>query len=110
MQRIAPRWLSAGLATLLAAAAFCQLGGAGAALATEVLLKDGRVLRGKLGKTSSMVESSVAAPADSDKLQTILFIDDNLRRIFFSERLVSPTALLPRETGNSRRSSISDSR
>lgn len=55
---------------------------------TEILLKDGRTLRGKLGKVGSLAESLKQNQADSEKLQLIDFIDDELRRTFFPERLV----------------------
>ena len=55
---------------------------------TEVLLKDGRVLRGKLGKVAGLAESPQASQPDGGPLQLIIFLDDDLRRTFFSERLV----------------------
>jgi pimeloyl-ACP methyl ester carboxylesterase len=58
------------------------------ASATEVVLKDGRLLQGKLGKVAGLAEAPQATMSDSPTaLQIILFLDDNLRRTFFSERL-----------------------
>lgn len=58
-------------------------------LATELVLKNGVVLRGKLGKVSGLGDMSKAAgPDGSEAIQSILLLDDDLRRIFFSDRLV----------------------
>jgi pimeloyl-ACP methyl ester carboxylesterase len=55
----------------------------------ELVLKDGRVLRGKLGKVAGLAESPQASQADgSGPLQLIILLDDDLRRTFISERLV----------------------
>ena len=72
---------------LLIAAAWTTL--AGPALAIEIVLKDGRVLRGKEGKVSGLAEKPQPfAPDSGAPLQLIVFLDDNLRRTFFSDRLV----------------------
>jgi pimeloyl-ACP methyl ester carboxylesterase len=65
------------------------LGGAANALATEVTLKNGYVLRGKLGKVSGLGDLPRSPNADgSEAIQSILLLDDDLRRAFFSERSV----------------------
>ena len=59
------------------------------AIATEVVLKDGRVLRGKLGEVSGLAE--VPQPPNPDgegPLQLILLLDDDLSRTFVPKRLV----------------------
>lgn len=89
--------LSAWLGTFLVAAAFVEPFGTAWAAEVDVPLKDGRVLRGKPGKTSGVAESPSAASPDNDKLQTIWFLDDNLRRTFFSDRLVDPVGIRPDE-------------
>ena len=81
------RWLA--LSGALWAAAW-----GGTVDATEVLLKDGRVLRGKLGKTAGVAESPLAKQTeDGGPLQTLIVLDDNLRRMFFSERLIAPNGV-----------------
>jgi pimeloyl-ACP methyl ester carboxylesterase len=67
--------------------------GAGAmgryAPATEITLKDGRVLQGKLGRVGGLAEiPQPTGSADSGLPQLIYFIDDDLRRTFFSKRQV----------------------
>lgn len=82
----ARRWITPFAILLLLAA---WAGAAGAAWGVEIVLKDGRVLRGKLGKVASLADSpNTAHPDSSAALQLILFLDDDLRRTFFSERLV----------------------
>ena len=55
----------------------------------EIVLKDGRVLRGKEGKVASLADKLQASAPDSGApLQLIVFLDDNLRRTYFSDRLV----------------------
>ncbi|HYW80749.1 MAG TPA: peptidase, partial [Thermoguttaceae bacterium] len=63
-------------------------GSTGAALATEVELKDGRVLAGRLGMVSSLADQPQAAPGGAGPLQLIVFVDDDVRRIFVSKRQV----------------------
>lgn len=70
--------------TILVAAAYAV-----SANAVEIVLKDGRVLRGKLGRVAGLAESPQASQADgSGPLQLIILLDDDLRRTFVSERLV----------------------
>lgn len=77
------------LAALTLSLLFAMWGGAAVpTFGTEIVLKDGRVLHGKLGKVGSLAESLKPNQADSEKLQLIDFLDDELRRTFFSERLV----------------------
>lgn len=60
-----------------------------AALGTEIVLKDGRLLHGKLGKVASLAENLQTMKSDSPlAIQLIVLLDDNLRRTFLSERLV----------------------
>ncbi len=70
----------------------CWAGGIGLvppAEATEVLLKDGRVLHGKLGETSGLADLPQAFdPEGAGPLNLILFVDDNLCRTFVPKRLV----------------------
>jgi pimeloyl-ACP methyl ester carboxylesterase/thioredoxin-like negative regulator of GroEL len=62
---------------------------AAAAQATEVLLKDGRILHGKLGKVASLADIPQATQPDGGgPLQLILLLDDELRRTFVSDRLM----------------------
>lgn len=53
-----------------------------AASATEITLKDGRVLRGNAGSLPSLT-NVLKAPPPGGAPQTITLLDDNLRRIFF---------------------------
>lgn len=55
---------------------------------TELVLKDGRVLRGKQAKVASLGESPANAATDSDGLQLMVVVDDDLRRTFISDRLI----------------------
>jgi predicted esterase len=48
----------------------------------EIVMKDGRVLRGKLGRLDSVAESLLGSEADAEGLKRIVFLDDSLRRIF----------------------------
>lgn len=55
------------------------------ALAVELVLKDGRVLKGKLGLTAGLAEQpQPVSPDGSGPQQLILFVDDDLRRTFVS--------------------------
>ncbi|MEN6405290.1 MAG: peptidase [Thermoguttaceae bacterium] len=60
----------------------------GSVHATEIVLKDGRSLFGKLGKVASLADMPDPAKPDNEKIMLILFLDDNLRRTFFSDRQV----------------------
>lgn len=55
----------------------------------EIILKDGRALRGKLGKVAGLAEMPKPIQPDSGApIQNILLLDDDLRRTFVSDRLV----------------------
>ena len=56
-----------------------------AASATEVLLKDGRILKGKLGEAFGLSELTDSADPAA-RLKQIVFVDDDLRRTFVSKR------------------------
>jgi len=56
--------------------------GGGAAAAVELVLKDGRILRGKLGLLPGMGEMPRAASADGPAPKLIAMLDDDLRRTF----------------------------
>jgi pimeloyl-ACP methyl ester carboxylesterase len=87
MRQIAQKSLTAGLGMLLAVVAWNAA--AGRVVATELVLKDGRVLRGKYAPTAGLAESPFPKQSDDgDQLQTIVVLDDNLRRTFVSQRLV----------------------
>jgi pimeloyl-ACP methyl ester carboxylesterase len=59
------------------------------AFAVEIGLKDGRVLRGKLGKVATLGAPPQMPNADgSGPIQNIILLDDELRRTFVSDRLV----------------------
>jgi tetratricopeptide (TPR) repeat protein len=65
-----------------------SLGTAVCLRATEVVLNDGRVLHGKLGKTAGLVDVNLLKQSDSTtSLKLIDFLDDSLRRTYFSHRL-----------------------
>src|SRR5208282_310171 len=55
--------------------------------ATEVVLKDGRVLRGRTGDTASLAEQNGAGEADA--LKQIVFVSDEFRLIFVSRRQIA---------------------
>jgi pimeloyl-ACP methyl ester carboxylesterase len=65
--------------------------GTGIAIGAEVVLKDGRVLHGKLGRVASLADSPDLSKPDNNGLQSIIFLDDELRRTYFSERIVRET-------------------
>ncbi len=59
------------------------------ALATEVVLKDGRVLHGKLSETTGVADiPQPFSPDGEGPAPTILLMDDDLSRTFVSKRLV----------------------
>jgi hypothetical protein len=67
----------------------CAVGMVDRLLAVDIVLKDERVLRGKLGKVSGLGVGPQVPNADgSGALQSIILLDDELRRTFFSDRLV----------------------
>ena len=57
-----------------------------AALATEVWLKDGRILRGRKGDTFGLAEQNGAA--EGDDIKQIVFVNDDFRLIFVSRRQI----------------------
>ncbi|MEE8450958.1 MAG: hypothetical protein V3R99_03555, partial [Thermoguttaceae bacterium] len=64
-------------------------GSTGVASATELELKDGRVLKGRLGRLSSLADQPLSMdPGGAGPLQLIVFLDDDLRRTFVSKRQV----------------------
>jgi predicted esterase len=66
-------------------------GAAGLSHATEILLKDGRLLRGKLGRVAGLAEAPrPSQPDGGGPIENIILLDDELRRTFFSERLIDP--------------------
>ena len=77
------RWLRAALVCALV-----WPWGAGTLWATEVLMKDGRLLRGNLGKTSGLADMNFLPDANSRKDTPIVFLDDNLRRTFVSQQQI----------------------
>jgi len=85
MRHLGHRYLSVWLATLLI---FGMCGMAETVWGTEIVLKDGRLLHGKLGKVASLADAPERFPSEDAPLQLITFLDDNLRRTFFSQRLV----------------------
>ena len=52
---------------------------------SEVTMKDGRVLHGKLGKVSSLRESPAAQKSET-AIPNIILLDDDLRRVFVPEK------------------------
>ena len=66
--------------------------------AVEVLMKDGRLLKGKIGYTSGLAEMNIMPDAASPKDTPIAFIDNDLRRIFVSMKQ-DPAAASPRRRG-----------
>jgi pimeloyl-ACP methyl ester carboxylesterase len=59
---------------------------AGSSEATELILKDGRVLQGKEGRLASLSELPKASPVDgSGPIESIVFLDDDLRRTFVAK-------------------------
>jgi predicted esterase len=62
---------------------------AGQAHATDVVLKDGRVLHGKLGEITGVADiPQPFSPEGNGPAPTILLMDDDLTRTFVSKRLV----------------------
>ena len=60
---------------------------AAAAPATEVVLKDGRILRGRTGETVGLAEQNGAG--EGDAIKQIVFVNDDFRLIFVSRRQVA---------------------
>lgn len=77
------RWRRKALAVWMVVLAW--LGHAAASWGIEVVLKDGRVLQGKRGLVGGMTEIPLANPVDGPgAVPVIEFLDDELRRTFFS--------------------------
>jgi predicted esterase len=57
-----------------------------AAAAAEVWLKDGRILRGRIGETVGLAEQNGAG--DADALKQIVFVNDDFRLTFVSRRQI----------------------
>jgi len=57
------------------------------AVATEVVLKDGRILRGRMGETVGLAEQNGAG--EGDALKQIVFVNDDFRVIFVPRRQVA---------------------
>jgi len=73
------RWaagIAASLVILLAASA----------LGTELVLKDGRILRGRTGETLGLAELN--ATGDADAIKQIVFVNDDFRITFVSRRQI----------------------
>ena len=87
LKRSAPALLAMFLLGILGPS--FETGYTASANATEVVLKDGRVLRGKIGEVSGLADMPQPPdPEGSGPLQLILFMDDDLSRTFVSKRLV----------------------
>ena len=56
--------------------------------AAEVLMKDGRLLKGKIGYTSGLADMNIMPDAASPKDTPIVFLDDDLRRTFVSKQQI----------------------
>jgi len=88
---------------LCAAAVLCTTDRASAA---EVLLKDGRILKGRLGVVSGLADTLEAPdPNGTGPLRLILLLDDDLRRTFVSKRQIQEVRQanidqMPEETFN----------
>jgi len=78
-----------GTLTSLVVCLTAWIGSGGPASAAEVLLKDGRILQGKLGVVASLADVPQAPEPDgTGPLRLILLLDDDLRRTFVSKRQV----------------------
>ena len=60
------------------------------ASAAEVLMKDGRVLRGMLGEVSGLADipAILDTNGDTGRMRSIVFLDDSLTRTFVSQRQI----------------------
>ena len=95
-ERIPPSVRGASFPAIACVSIVYFLGTVGAASAGEIMLKDGRVLRGKLGKVAGLSDlPKPIRPESGAPIQNILLLDDDLRRTFVSDRLVSK--VLPEE-------------
>jgi pimeloyl-ACP methyl ester carboxylesterase len=77
MRRVGRARIGSFLTTWLLAAVCLPAG----VHASTLVLKDGRVLQGRVGKTSGLADNPLNA--DQAALATITFVDDDLRRVFF---------------------------
>ncbi|MBI3839754.1 MAG: alpha/beta hydrolase fold domain-containing protein [Planctomycetia bacterium] len=79
MSRLGRSWLWSRFWSAFILVAVC-FGCAHVAEGASILMKDGRTLRGKVGKTSGLAENPL--PPKTDDPKTITFVDDDLRRVF----------------------------
>ncbi|MBN1395952.1 MAG: peptidase [Pirellulales bacterium] len=71
----------------------CSVASTGESPAAEIILKDGRALRGKVGRVAGLAEApKPIRPESNAPIQNILLLDDDLRRTFVSVRLVREVA------------------
>ncbi|MBN2024456.1 MAG: peptidase [Pirellulales bacterium] len=80
-------------AVLLAALLVAAAGGLARALTVELVMRDGRILQGSPGFTSGLIEQP--QPPGRGVVQSIRFLDDNLRRTFVSKRQVHDEREVP---------------
>ncbi len=86
MCRIGRRFHKTWIGVVLCAAGWNL---AAEASAAEVLLKDGRILKGSLGAVASLADQPQAPdPNGAGPLRLILLVDDDLRRTFVSKRQI----------------------
>jgi len=71
----------------LAVALAVAVSSPGPAVTIESHLKDGRILRGSPGYTSGLLEQP--QPSGKGVVQSIRFLDDRLRRVYFSRRQIA---------------------
>lgn len=81
------RGLHRGAVGILACVAGWNMA-AGPASASQVLLRDGRTLQGRLGLVDSLADQPGSADPRVGPLRRILFTNDDLRRTFVSKRQV----------------------
>jgi predicted esterase len=60
----------------------------GVAPASDVFMKDGRILHGRIGEVFSLADLPVAADT-GDKIKQIVFLDDDLRRTYISRHQIA---------------------
>ncbi len=89
MSRIGRRWRAVWIAAVLCLAVWTLAGRT--ARAIEVMLKDGRILRGKPVPWGSLAAVPQLGPDGIGPVKPILMLDDDLRRTFVSKRLVQDT-------------------
>jgi acetyl esterase/lipase len=64
------------------------LGGCGLLSAAEILMKDGRILKGRLGMVNSLADQPMAPDAEMGPLRLTVLVDDDLRRTFVAKRQI----------------------